>query len=364
MRRKHVIFGLDIGSYSIKGAAVDTVSGDLLEVWHSELIPERESIKQTLNHKEFYSIINSFVKKCQNGFALSSFNVNTAIQGNLTMCRYLEFPSLSQHDLELAVPSQAMKHIASPFESVSYAYAVIPPIVEDKKRTAVFLISAEKELISSLKDVLTKCGAVVQRMEVPSIGMVREFGKNRNEPKDQFYIIVNVGFKHTNIVILRGGYPYFSREFTLAGRDFTHCFQVEKNITWRMAEQYKCAYDTNMRNFMIEPVLLKWMEEVKRSISFFQKQFSSMAVKYKKIFISGGAAKWNNLNKRLEEYLGIPVEIDEWHNIKCLGEKQEHDSSVIYKVAVGLAQEGFNFLSLISEELAGVTQKTKQWWKK
>lgn len=362
--QKHIVFGLDIGSHSIKSAAIDNANGNVLEVFRVELIPDRQSIKQTLNSKDLYSVINSFIKKNQKEFSLSNISINTAIQGNHTTCRYLEFPLLSRNDLELAVPSQAMKHIASSFEDVSYAYAIISPLADDKKRTSVFLIAAPKEQISTLKDILTRCGAVIQRIEVPSMGMIREFEKNIKISDDQFYILVNVGFQYTNIVILSNGNPYFSREFSLAGRDFTYCFQIAENISWQQAETYKHSYDTNMRNFAIEPILLKWMEEIKRSIKYFAKQFNKISVNYKKLFLSGGTAQWRNLDKRLEEHLGVPVEIDNWRSIKYLGKNTENSLPVMYKVAVGLAQEGFDLLSFISNELSTAAKKTKQWWKK
>jgi len=276
------------------------------------------------------------LKNCKKDCPLYKSAVSTAIQGEGTVSRYIEMPRLSKKELDTAVTSQALKYIPFPMESVNLSYITVPQIEAEKNKTGVFFVAAQKKSIEYMKNILEKCGLELERIETPVMAMVRAFARNHKLPSDRFFALIHTGFRLTHLVVIRDRYPYYSREISLAGRDFTYAFQMGQQSSWEEGENYKLNYDVAECDVSIEPFITRWQKEIKKSLSFFTKQLPGNC-KVEEVYISGGSSLLKGLDKRLEEYLKIPVKIGCWDQIKRC-DKFSHIKEVgIYEIATGLA---------------------------
>lgn len=337
MFHKHLTTGLDLGQHSVKFSLVENEIGNVLEIYEAPILPARQSREESLAGEDLKQRLTSLVKTVQKERPSFLRGVNTAIQGEGTLCRYLELPPLSPKEMEVAVPSQAMKFIPFPKGEMKISYFQVPPLSPGEKKNTIFFVAAQQSAVQELAQLLEGCGLEVQRVEIPILALVREYARNYEMPPDQFVALVNVGFRLTEIVVLREGYPYFAREFLLAGRDFTYAFQMSGQSSWEEAERHKLSYDTVLRDVAIEPALTRWMDEVKKTIVSFSGSFPGQAIAVQQVVLSGGTANWKNLSQRLSEHLELPVLASSWNRVKPREKTPDADKSCTYKVAVGLA---------------------------
>ena len=329
--------GLDIGNDAVKVAIVDACKGVISNLWRQETVEDRQSKEQLPKEEDLVKAIHELLAVCKKECAPFKKEVSASIFGGGSICRYIELPHLKPKELAVAVPSQAIKHIPFPMEKVTLSYIQVPRISEGGDKIAVFFITEQNESISFVKKVLKQCNVEASRIESPVLALPRKFSRDHRQPKDQFVALVYIGFVSTYVIIVRGRYPYFAREISIAGRDFTYAFQMGTQSSWQEADNYKIKYDVMQREIPIEPFLSRWLDEIKKSLNFFKKQFGDESLKVEKVILSGGTAGMINLDKRTGEFLGIPVEVDHLEHLKYTGSAIEKHE--IYSVAVGLALE-------------------------
>ena len=337
MFKRHLTAGLDIGQHYIKVVTFNSRKGRIRELWRAELFPERQSREQILQGEKLRRRLAELLKSCQKECRTFGRSVNTAIQGEGTVYSYLELPPLSDRELEVAVPSQAIRILPFPIDQVNLSYIKVPPINTKEKKLAVFLVAAPKLMVNTMKLLLKSLNLKPESLDTPVLALTREFVRNHKLPRDQFFVLIGVGFRFTQVVVLRDGFPYYAREFDLAGRDFTYAFQMGLQTSWEEAEKYKLSYNVARKQVEIEPFLTRWVDEVKKSLGFFRVKFSNQAPPpVQSVYLSGGTAAWKGLAERLSESLNLPVTVDDWEQIPSPDEPHQ---GCVFKVAVGLALE-------------------------
>lgn len=329
--------GLDIGHDSVKLAVVHRRKGIIRCLRKRLVITDRKSKDQMPTEQDLVTCITKLMAEAKKECQSVRRDVCASIYGGGSICHYLELPPLKSKELAVAVPSQAIKYIPFPMKDVTLSYVQVPPIAKGEHKSAVFFIAEQNQSVAFVKKLLKESDVGLVRIETPILAIPREFARDHKVPKERFIALVYSGFLFTYVILIRNRYPYYAREISIAGRDFTYAFQMGNQSSWQEAESYKMKYDVLMKEIPIEPFLTRWLDEVKKSLDFFQKQFGEQDLKVDKVVFSGGTAGFVNLDKRAADYLDLPVEIDRWESLKSDVLKEEN--SVIYNVAVGLALE-------------------------
>ncbi len=262
--------------------------------------------------------------------------MNVAIQGTSTVFKYLELPLLKPRELEVAVPSRAFKHIPFPADKVTISYVQVPQLSKGEKKSTVFFIAEQNSALIELNELLKGCGFNTQRIETPILSLTRAFTRNHQLPPDRLYVIVHSGFRNSYVIIGREHYPYFAREFALAGRDLIYAFQMGEQISWNAAEESLNRYDVTLEDPSIEPFLVKWLDEVKRSIDYFAKQSQVNVSDIDSVYLTGGMTGVKGLDKRLYRHLSLPVSHLKAEKIR-VDDGRQRDDFAAYAVAIGLA---------------------------
>lgn len=332
---KQLSVGFDPGDSTMKFALVNPKKRRIEALYEEPTFPERETKDQEIEREKLRQRIASFYEKLSKKESNLQKQVYTIVQGESTTSNYIELPPLSKKEIETAVNSRALKFIPFHPDKVKLDFVEVPPLNEDEKKTAVFYVAAHKDKLEEFKTFLKGCNLEALSIETPELPLSREFSENHDINSDNFFIIVNVGFKFTRVLILRKGYPYYSREFSLAGKDFTYAIQMAEQISWAKAEKKKMKYDVSERNPAIEPFISRWLNELERSISFFKRQNHSINITYEKIYLSGGSANLKNFDLLISEHLEIPTVVDKWDRLRYKG-KSEVKNPNAFKTAVGL----------------------------
>lgn len=329
--------GVDIGEDSVKFAVVETSSGKIRDTWNCQALPDRQSRDEMPEKIDLVRCIKSAVNQITREKTYFRRAVNASIHGGGTVSHYLELPELKPKELETAVPSKAVDYIPYPMDEITLSFLQVPPFDGGHKKSAVFFVAEKNESVQFIKDLLKSCGITLNHVETPILSLLQEYTRNHRISRGQIVALVHVGFKLTLCVIVRDKNPYFAREFSLAGRNFTYAIQMGCQCSWKEAEERKLQYDAFSKDVYMEPFLIHWCEEVKRSLEFFRMQFSSEHLSVDRIYLSGGTAGMKNLDRRLEEEMNIPVCTDSWEILKLHKNSHDGKNSHLYNVSIGLA---------------------------
>jgi len=328
--------GIDIGTDTVKLASLTPDGGSATALWQEAILPERASRDDNPADDAWLQRIVSIVQTYLRTYPNAGREFNMAVPGDSMIYHYLELPRLKKKEVELAVTSQAYKLLPIKPESCAIASLEIPPLDEAKDVTAALVTAVERDTLQRMRQVLDQCDVVAGNIEVPVLSLTRELYRNRNLERGRFYGLVHAGFRLTRVAVVRDGFPYQAREFSLAGRDFTYAFQMSEQCTWQEAEQLKQNCDVAQDVHALEPFLQRWMDEVRKSLHALKALHPQVEIA--KVFLSGGSAAIKNLAGRLSAYLNVPVELDTWDRIKPATDSTTTEGWP-FKIAVGLGVE-------------------------
>jgi type IV pilus assembly protein PilM len=343
-RGSKISCGLDIGSDAIKWASVDVESARILELQSAELMSGRSSRADDLEitddgPRSLTTRLRDVLADFSRSAAQWSRSVTTAIAARETNCGYVELPALNAKELEVAVPARVAALIPFALDDVQLSYVPVAPLDPAVKGSAVIYAAVLKKVLDPYTQALKSSGLDIRRVEVAPIALARELAFNRPAEKDRLLGIVHVGFRWTHFIVARAGNPYYSRQIPLGGRDFTYAFQQGSQQTWQDSEQAKRSHQAYAHEHepAIEPFLVRWMDEIKRSLADFRKRHPRAPEGPARLYLSGGSALWRGLEARLAEHLQLMVLLDKWEALSASPAAVRAGSPLLFKTAVGLA---------------------------
>ncbi len=326
---KKVQVGVDIGSHALHWAALEART-TVCEVWQAPIFPERTSKEQQLSTVDLAKRLKAIVTEAERRSRLWNRSVVLGIQGFGVASGYLEFPQLRDDELELAILTSVTRDIPFPMDSMELVHLPVAPLQNGKK--AVFYSVWKKTHAQRLRQLCEECDLKPKRIEATGIALTRELFNNRALDPKEFYAIISIGYEVTQIICVRGGYPYYLRDIPIGGRDITYSIQVGSQVSWQEAEDIKLRFPLFELTHTAGPLLGELSYELSRSLTYFRKQFKVERVA--RIFLSGGSARLTDLPEWLEGELGIPVTMEGWSRMKS---RESDPVPEAHKVAVGLA---------------------------
>lgn len=325
--RKKYRVGLDIGDHSVKGASVD--QGSLTaKVWKDVIHPHRSGKNDDLPDSTWSARVKECLTKHRKLFDRAKQQVVVGIQGNSVTTGYLPLPKLKSEEIELAVRSTVTREVPFPIESLDTVFLKVEPLPGDD--FAVFYSAWKKRTAQRLEDVVKACDLKVARMEVSGVALTRQLYRNHELDPEAFYLMVNIGFKVTQIAVVRGGYPYFLRDVPIGGRDITYAIQVGTQVNWDEAEEVKKSLPLFELIHTAGPVLSELQYEVKRTVEYFCRKYPCQSIS--ELFLSGGTSLLADFSDWLEEETQLSVTVEEWNKFEVEGA-----DAALHNVAVGLA---------------------------
>lgn len=318
--------GLDIGTHSLKVVKLKFLK-DAVELCDFYLEPTQLDLGESL-------------KKIKQSYAIDL--VNIGLCGPATVIRYVNFLKMNKDELKKALRFEAQKYIPFAINEINLDGFILKEELPDNKML-VLLAAVKKEFINQRIKPIEDAGLNVNIVDIDSLALVNAFNfrAQDNEGKLKAAALLNIGSSMTNLDILEGGLPCFSRDIHIAGNDFTQKIAESFGVDFKAAESLKINPDKESFNKVItavEAALSSLANEIRTSFDFYESQ-STFSVG--KIFLSGGGSSFTGLKDRLANLLGIEVEY--WNPLKrlTLSSKISRESldtlSAQLAVAVGLA---------------------------
>lgn len=285
------------------------------------------------------------IKKLLKDGGVKTSTVIGAMPETHVFTRIVQVPPLSERELISAIKWEAEQYIPLPLEEVQLDFTVVGQSQDASgvKKFDVLLVAAPKKFIERYLKILDMTDLEVDALETEIISVSRALLPAASD-RAVTAMVVNLGAKTTDLSILRNGVIAFTRSIPTGGEHFTKALAQDLGFPIPQAEEYKKTYGLRKNELegkvfnSLRPLFGVVIEEIKRSITFFQNKFPDEVVST--IMLSGGTAKLPGLVEALVEETGVETQIgNPWARVeKDLKRFARLDEEgPIFAVACGLA---------------------------
>jgi type IV pilus assembly protein PilM len=212
-----------------------------------------------------------------------------------------------------------------------------------EKQFRAMVTGSAKTFIGKYIEIFKTAKLNLQAIDTESLALVRALiGKDKGA-----IMVIDLGSKRTNIIIVEKGVPFVSRSINLGGDTLTRALMAQMNITEEEAERIKrdlsAATATDVEA-ALPKVLEQFVQPLVNEIRFAFQLYASMELaqikKVEKIILTGGSSHLPGIPEHLAQTLNLNVyRGDPWARVTY----PEDLSSVLEEigprmsVAVGLA---------------------------
>ncbi len=307
------VLGLDVGSKYIKYTELLHIDKNRYQLISVGMCPgpvKGLNSEASIDHEA----LGVTIKKLLKDGGVRSKMVNVALPEANVFTRIIQVPPLSERELASAIKWEAEQYIPLPLEEVEMDFSIVGES-KDKdgnKKLDVLLVAAPKMLIDRFTKVLEAADLEAEAMETEIISASRALLPPVFD-KPLTVMVVNIGGQSTDLSIIRQGVIAFTRSLPTGGTTFTKAIAQDLGFPIPQAEEYKKAYGLKSDQIegkiyrTLKPIFSVIVDEIKRSITFFQNKFSEEVMAA--LIISGGSARLPGLVEALTEAVGIETQI-------------------------------------------------------
>lgn len=316
---------------------------------------------------------------------LTARSVHIGMSNRRVVVRVVDLPAMSRDDLDGAIRLQAQDHIPIPLGQAVMDYEVLEDVTgpEGQLSHRVLVVAAERGSVQPLIEAVQLARLEPRTLELNAYPLVRCLGSGNGN--GQAEAIVDVGAGVTNVVIHHSGRIRFTRILpNFGGDDFTAAIaegmqvdieraeEIKRESSQDLADRVQGTLDevpvavapsfveasqvpehlalgatvvTGQRTAVdhMEPVLNRFVSEVRGSIDFYTAQQDSEPVS--RVVLTGGGSLLGGLRDALEGSLGFHTEVGHpFEGVGLgrmkIGPDQMHTAERYLSVAVGLAMAG------------------------
>lgn len=275
-RRETISVGLDIGSSSLKLAAIQKKGKDILikKIAFQPFDPASGLGYEKSNHGPLASDSAARISDFVKSQGLLNIPVNVSLSGQPVITRYLSWPKMSLSELKAAMRFEAREHIPLPLEEVVLDCAILNEKIEDNKML-IALAAIKKTVVQERIALLERCGIRPKIIDVDCFCLVNAFNHSQGlEIKSRVSsAVLDIGLRYTNMVVIEGADLKFSRDILAGSR---------------------------------ESDLNSLSSEINSSIDYYENQNGRQI---EKIFLSGGAVYSSAVMDFLKHQLNLPFEV-------------------------------------------------------
>ncbi len=351
--RKQSVLGVDFGTSHIKAVEL-TVGGNgvprLVNYGHIEMLSPEEK------NASFFSVEKSLDKEVARRFDLllqrldvKSKSINVALPGSSGLVSLVELPQMTEHEIERAIQFEATKHIPLPLDEVAFSWEIVSQKENNtsnesqkKKMIDVLLVAALRKEVERFEQYVknSKLAMNLLELEIFSIARSVTWGNKLSG----FSLIVDIGSRATNLILVREGAVYLNRSFSTGSGEITATLVKSFGVSTDRAEEIKQGdrdFFNNRESALAFSAIDLVTSEISRIFDMNAKKYPSHAIE--RIVLSGGVANMHGFQKYIANLYHVPVSIiDPWKNIVC---DEILQSALVqigssFSVAVGLALGG------------------------
>ncbi|MFH1552649.1 MAG: type IV pilus assembly protein PilM [Candidatus Omnitrophota bacterium] len=324
-KTKEESVGLDIGSYSVKVAAIRKEAGEnTLTAYDIKKIPlDQKDIKVEYRIREALDEIN-----------LHPDTVNLSISGPDVIVRFINLPKMNREQLQNAMVFEAEKYIPFNISEVVLDFIILGNAPE-AGQMRVLLAAAKRETVESRVKVIEDLNMTVNAMDINPFAVFNAFTESYPLSGDDGNAFLDLGHSGTDVLVSIGEIPCFMRQIQIGGKDVADAICHNLSVSQEKAEEYKVGLGGPDKEAITQatvPILDDLITEVQLSFGYFENRYNKGV---SNIYCSGGMIFQEGVADYLTKKLGIQVK--KWNPVEGIGISENLSREDIDSVASQLA---------------------------
>jgi type IV pilus assembly protein PilM len=318
-RKRDQIIAIDLGGRSTKAVHLQR-RGDRFVLTEYVIIDAASHEKPVAP-----DVLGEHLKDISRRLSTKSRHLTLALGVNDTVFKQTELPLMAPADLR-----QMLK-----YNTKSYLQQDLPDHVFDShyvlgsqaakpadgvksapggtQKQKAIVGGAKRQTIEDVSTAMKNAGFIPEQVVPSLIGPVNAFELAEAEAFAKDVVaVVELGFKHSTIVILNSGEIMLSRVVAIGGDQFTNGLAEQLGTSYQEAENIKIGMPGEVQE-KLEPVIQPLGRELRASIDFFEHQQDATV---SKVYLSGGSARSEFVVQTLQNELTVPCEV--WSPFKSL----------------------------------------------
>lgn len=306
--KKQSLVGLDIGSHSVKAVELESQPNKTYRLvnWGvsqplAEAIVDGEIMDRQLVTDAISNLLESR--------AIKARNVVAAVSGRAVIVKKITMNKLSADDAQQAIYWEAEQHVPYDINDVSLDFEILGAAPQDPKQMQVLLVAAKKDMVMSFSDLIRESGLNPMIVDVDSFAAQNAIEANYDFAPDEVVAILNVGSEMTNINIVQGGVPYFTKDLQVGGNSFVEAAQRKFNLS--QAEAAAAVRGESGSGLEVAPVIEQACEGIATALERAQAYLRTAgeAGPLNRILLCGGSSLTPGVPEFLNRRFNVPTEI-------------------------------------------------------
>ncbi len=308
--RKKAVFGLDVGSSTIKLVQLQEGSkGYALEALAMvDLPPDAIGEGMIKDPPVVVDAIKEVVAKA----GLKSKDAVISVSGRELIMKKIQLPKVNPKELGDAIMLEAEHHVNLPIDEVYLDHQVVGQSPGQGGTMDVMLVAVKKTKINEYVAVVEEAGLSPVVVDVDAFALQNQYELNSPETATEAVALIDIGASVMKTNVIRGGASIFARDIAFGGNNYTRAISQRLNIPPEKAEAAKRGEEVpgvqwNDLVPSLEAVSRELSLEIQRTFDYFASTAESERIS--RIVLSGGCAKLPGVDEFLSSSWGIPVEV-------------------------------------------------------
>lgn len=315
--RKNIFLGIDIGTASIKIVEIRIADGKpTLSNYAWMELEGNASISREADSEYAYATLPVRIKRMLKKAKFVGKDAYVSLSAFGGLITLIDFPEMASADMEQAIRFEAHKYIPTALDDVVISWDVVEKkevprkteLISDKTKSAfetvvkVLLVAASKSKIVRYENLVKAAGLRLRSVDIETFSIARSL--LGNDPGS--YIIIDIGAKACNIILVEKGIIRINRNLDAGGLDITKAIAKEMQIDLERAESLKISGknfftpDSSVANFFTLEVIAGEVERIIRA--YFKEEGGDKIVE---VILSGGTARMTGLADYFSDKLKI-----------------------------------------------------------
>ena len=241
-------------------------------------------------------------------------NVALAVPGHLALTKFIKTPAVLPAQRDKVIQFEAAQNIPYPLDAVAWDHL---QVAGDDLDIEIMLTAVKLELMENLCAAADAAGFPVRRAAASCFALYHAFRVNYPEVAAPA-LVVDIGARSTNLLLVGPGGRFFARTFALAGSAITAAVAEELQLDFARAEELKIqvsAGDASLPDDSpaaaavrraVENFSIRLQQEITRTVGNYSWRTGGGAPIA--IYLSGGGSLMSGLAQSLAAKFKVPVE--------------------------------------------------------
>ena len=272
----------------------------------------------------------SLLKKFWRKKRFTGRRVLLGVANQKIVVRTMEFPVIDEKELRAAVEFQAQEHIPIPVEEAVLDYQVTSTFTDEegKGRQRILLVAAQRDMIGQFVEVARRAGLTVDGIDLQAFALARALSppvhvSAADGPAGAATALVNIGSGITNLVVVVGETPQFTRVISLGSESLIDALAADRGVDrsegWRLAVTVglsgpaeELPADVTQEaaaaiRASLEGTCETFSDEIRRSVDYYHTQAHEGQIG--RVLLTGDGSIVRNMTAHLSQALHLSVEL-------------------------------------------------------